>query len=261
MGLKIIDFEKKGNMVKFYLGSSDCKTYWGDDWDDRPYEHNAGKVYDEFIAGYIVKAFDFDAIVMEPCDGEFNSPWCKDDMKARKVPCICVLPKKYQSEYTWYSRFTEISNDANTIKFFFGDEIDEEKEDVTYLKDLKGDDYYIQVATKYDSKLLRAAVSMFGESLKYAANDKYLSEKDDTTLNNLILLTAEQAKDYLVTLIREANKIYKMENNVCDVIDDLDVVLKNGRQCINRDKFRYNICYMSNDNFKIGSMDILPAGR
>ena len=44
--MKIIDFEIKGNQVKFYLGSDNCDNYWGDDWDDKPYEHNAGEPYD-----------------------------------------------------------------------------------------------------------------------------------------------------------------------------------------------------------------------
>ena len=26
--MKIIDFEKKGNMVKFYVGSDNCTNYW-----------------------------------------------------------------------------------------------------------------------------------------------------------------------------------------------------------------------------------------
>ena len=26
--------------------TSDIKNQWGDDWDDRPYEHNAGKPYE-----------------------------------------------------------------------------------------------------------------------------------------------------------------------------------------------------------------------
>ena len=44
--MKILDFELKGNVIKFYLGN--CNDWWGDDWDDRPYEHNAGKVYDQY---------------------------------------------------------------------------------------------------------------------------------------------------------------------------------------------------------------------
>ena len=57
--MKIIDFSKKGNVVRFYLGEDNCKDYWGDDWNDFPYEHNAGCVYDEYIAGIVDIAFPF----------------------------------------------------------------------------------------------------------------------------------------------------------------------------------------------------------
>ena len=40
--MKIIDFAKKGNVVRFFLGKDDLKEWWGDDWDDCPYEHKYG---------------------------------------------------------------------------------------------------------------------------------------------------------------------------------------------------------------------------
>ena len=47
---KIIDFERKGNIVRFYLGDvNNSNGYYGDDWDDVPYEHNAGKVYEQYV--------------------------------------------------------------------------------------------------------------------------------------------------------------------------------------------------------------------
>ena len=42
--MKLIDFERKGNLVRLYLG--DDANFTGDDWDDYPYEHNASLVYD-----------------------------------------------------------------------------------------------------------------------------------------------------------------------------------------------------------------------
>ena len=35
--MKIIDFELKGNQVKFYVGSDYCDDYYGDDTDDYYY--------------------------------------------------------------------------------------------------------------------------------------------------------------------------------------------------------------------------------
>ena len=51
--MQIIDFEKKGNVGRFYLGDA-TKPYWGDDWYDRPYNTNASRVYDKFIKGHCV---------------------------------------------------------------------------------------------------------------------------------------------------------------------------------------------------------------
>ena len=85
---KIIDWECKGNVVRLYLGRPKLKDWWGDDWDDRPYEHNAGRVYDEFISGYIDIAFSFDCEVDEPCEGVDNSQYCKDSFKCGETPII-----------------------------------------------------------------------------------------------------------------------------------------------------------------------------
>ena len=81
--MEIIDFEQKGNVIRFYLGKNGKQ--WGDDWDDIPYEHNAGRVYDEFIKGYCDVAVDFDYEVLEACDGYDNSPYSKEVMTKRKI--------------------------------------------------------------------------------------------------------------------------------------------------------------------------------
>lgn len=144
--MKIIDFEKKGNVVRFYLGEKTegwgwtnpeykdytgktpdwlkpVDSYYGDDWDDTPYECNAGPVYDEFIKGHKDIAFDFDDLVLEPCDGEYSSPWCKDDMVARRVPCIIVVPK-LAVENSWNTDFKYWVADDCVKKYHFGDELE-----------------------------------------------------------------------------------------------------------------------------------------
>jgi hypothetical protein len=123
--MKIIDFDTKGNVARFYLGKDDLENWYGDDWDDCPYEHNAGTVYDEFVSGYRDIAFDFDDVVFEPCAGEYNSPYTKEDMIKRKVPCICVLKKEHQDKAgSWYYNFKEILNDVNSVKYYFGDKME-----------------------------------------------------------------------------------------------------------------------------------------
>ena len=120
--MQIIDFKRKGNVVRFYLGDATAH-YWGDDWNDRPYEHNAGQVYEEFIKGYKDIAFDFDDLVLEPCSGERNSSWSKDDMVARRVPCIIVIPKEVYKD-SWEDSFNYWCNSNGIKKYYFGDEME-----------------------------------------------------------------------------------------------------------------------------------------
>lgn len=122
--MQIIDFKKKGNVVRFYLGDATAH-YWGDDWNDRPYEHNAGQVYEEFIKGYKDIAFDFDDLVLEPANGAWNhnSRWSKEDMIARRVPCIIVVPKEVYQD-SWDDSFDSWTGADGIKKYYFGDEME-----------------------------------------------------------------------------------------------------------------------------------------
>ena len=154
--MEVIDCAKKGNVVRFYLGEKDkdwgytnqyykdekgntpdwlkpCDTYYGDDWDDYPMEHNAGIVYDEFIKGYIDLAFAYDAYVLEPSDCYSNWPhndsgYCRNDLKERKVPCIIIVPEALAKKDDCYHSHSEdfyywLGNDK-VIKIYFGDNRD-----------------------------------------------------------------------------------------------------------------------------------------
>ena len=78
--MKIIDFEKRGNLVRLYLGNDSVDDYWGDDWDDAPYEYNAGKVYDKYISAYIDLAFDWKYYIYEQSEISFEE-LSKEDFK------------------------------------------------------------------------------------------------------------------------------------------------------------------------------------
>lgn len=124
--MKIIDFNKKGNIVRFWLGDDNLQEWYGDDWNDAPYEYNAGQVYDKFVSGYRDVAFPFDDLVIEPREGVLNSQWCKDDMIARKVPCIIVVPKE-KAEDSWYGQDFQHWLGADGIqRYYFGDEMEAE---------------------------------------------------------------------------------------------------------------------------------------
>lgn len=88
--MKIIDVGSKGNVLRVYFGEDSLgKNYYGDDWDDKPYESNAGEVYDKFISAYIDIYVPYPYNVREACDTFYNSPFCKDDFK-RGIPYISI---------------------------------------------------------------------------------------------------------------------------------------------------------------------------
>lgn len=119
---KIIDFERKGNVVRFYLGADNCSDYWGDDWNDAPYDCNAGGVYDRFITGIKDVAFPFDSLVLEPSSewGGSKRYFAKEDMKKRVVPCIIVVPKSVIGD-SWAECFDDWVGADGIQKFYFGD--------------------------------------------------------------------------------------------------------------------------------------------
>lgn len=126
--MKIIDFKRKGNVVRFYLGKDSLKDWYGDDWDDVPYEHNAEQVYSEFVSDIADIAFPFESLVLEPQDdwhNNGNSEYCKNDMVARKVPCIIVVPSNLVEDYN-ENFYHYISMDGVT-KIYFGDNIENVK--------------------------------------------------------------------------------------------------------------------------------------
>ena len=125
MSKKIIDFEIRGCAIKLYIG--ECDDWGGDDWDDAPYEFNAGPVYGEFVKGHKDIAFPFDDLVLEPCDGELNSPYCKDDFAARRTPCIIVVPAELAAERPWGDDYRYWVGNAGIKKFYYGDEMEEDK--------------------------------------------------------------------------------------------------------------------------------------
>lgn len=125
--MKIIDFVKKGNVVRFYLGKDDLKEWYGDDWDDAPYDCNAGEVYDQFISGHRDIAFPFDSMVLEPCDGNINCNWRKDDMVKRHVPCIIVVPAEIGNDSWWRDDFAHLVGVDGIKKYYFGDHMEAEE--------------------------------------------------------------------------------------------------------------------------------------
>lgn len=131
--MKIIDFARKGNVIRFYLGDDNLKDWYGDDWNDCPYEHNAGTVYDEYVTETYDVAIPFDSLVLEPQDdwhNHGNSEYSKDDMKARKVPCIIIVPSALVDYEECFSHYIAMDG---IQRIYFGDDFSKIK-DLTFTK-------------------------------------------------------------------------------------------------------------------------------
>lgn len=118
--LVLIDFEKKCNQLRLFFG--DGEDPWGDDWDDAPYQHNAGRVYSEFIKDTAVLSFYYDDIVYEPADDYTFQDVSKEMMLKKRVPAFVALPVKYREPESYWKcySFAELLADSHAIPFYFG---------------------------------------------------------------------------------------------------------------------------------------------
>jgi hypothetical protein len=75
-----------------YFTTQELSKQWGDDWDDRPYEHNAGAPYKwhdgrDGEPWEIVKVAWY-ADLITPCEGHVNSPYSVQDINQGAVPWL-----------------------------------------------------------------------------------------------------------------------------------------------------------------------------
>lgn len=125
--MKIIDWEKKGNVIRFYLGEDDLTEWWGDDWGDAPYDCNAGEVYNRFVSGYADVAFGFDWIVKEPCEGKsLNCRYCKDDFVHRVTPII-IASYKTEDDWRMFDDYDSLLGTELSTRIYIGDHWDEDE--------------------------------------------------------------------------------------------------------------------------------------
>lgn len=72
---------------------------WGDDWDDAPYEHNAGDPYDHHDdATPVMYIVNGDYIL--PDDGYLNSPYSVESINRRAVAWL-----RHEGEHGWRHLF------------------------------------------------------------------------------------------------------------------------------------------------------------
>ena len=118
--MKIIDAKIKGNLVRFFLGEDDLKEWWGDDWDDRPYDLNCGEVYDEYVSGVIDVAFPFDWLVSEPSKNYSDCGYAREDFMTGNLPLVAVC----REEDAWDDDFNSVIGKPSTKTFYMGDKVE-----------------------------------------------------------------------------------------------------------------------------------------
>lgn len=93
-----------------YFTTKELSEQWGDDWNDAPYEHNAGTPYrpcwhreggkacdcesckrdwnDDGTPKFEIKKVSIDGCLEQPCDGHFNSPYSVEMINRGDVPWL-----------------------------------------------------------------------------------------------------------------------------------------------------------------------------
>ena len=120
--MKIIGWDRKGNVVRFALGDDNLEYWSGDDWNDSPYEHNASTTPLFGTEEYVDVSFRYSVSVLEPADDwnyHGNSPFCMDDFKERKAPFLVIDPT---GEEQYYSKCV---NKKDVFGIFMGDRFED----------------------------------------------------------------------------------------------------------------------------------------
>lgn len=89
-----------------YFTPLSLKEQWGDDWNDSPYEYNAGKPYDhgdnfkEKIEILKIPFYINENKLYLPRDRGYNSPFCVEDINDGAIPWIFI--KDYKTKDSDY---------------------------------------------------------------------------------------------------------------------------------------------------------------
>lgn len=95
---KVLDIYRKGNVVKFYLGDKNLQEYHGDDWDDFPYELNAGPVYDKFVSKTVDVAFPYDISIYDAYQFYPHLTYSKNEFIKNKHPYLIGVNENKEEE-------------------------------------------------------------------------------------------------------------------------------------------------------------------
>jgi len=135
--MKIIDIKEYGHLIKLFLGKDDLIDYWGDDWNDTPYEHNAEEVYERFVEKTIEIPISTKFAIASP-ENDYtymgNSPFSKEDFK-NGVPFL-VIGKESSFDFLYSN---EVNKNEKIAEIYYND-----SKNVEDSKNMLLDAYVIQ---------------------------------------------------------------------------------------------------------------------
>ena len=105
-----------------YFTSIPLTKQWGDDWDDAPYEHNAGDPYDSHYSRrgskekvkHDIVTVAWTAEYRTPNDGHVNSPWSVQAINAGSVAWL--IPDPWREGLTPIPAGTELADFVRIIE-------------------------------------------------------------------------------------------------------------------------------------------------
>ena len=69
-----------------YFTNRPLTEQWGDDWNDAPYEHNAGAPYTQGFGQVVMLAWI--GPFVPPSEGHYNNPWSVKEINAGATPWL-----------------------------------------------------------------------------------------------------------------------------------------------------------------------------
>jgi hypothetical protein len=116
------------NDVAYFTTCEPLDRQWGDDWNDAPYEHNAGAPYEWHEQSRVPKYEIFKVVFYgdyrRPCDGVTNSAYCVQDINLGSVAWLApecygftgkTLPRPIPAGTTLEDFAQTVTEDGGTI--------------------------------------------------------------------------------------------------------------------------------------------------
>lgn len=223
--LILMDFYKEedvfDNFELTFGSKKDIKDYWGDDWNDAPYEHNAGRVYERYVQ-MKVHYKPFNCIAVQPCDiHDPNSKWCKEDFKKERTPCLLLVPHSLLEEFDlsekhttkndfireyddWYKfTYDKFLGREGITEIYFNetfDSISKKIEELNYMNKLSKDVLMFTTLRNFDDEPPESlAKSVMIEGAELLQNYQFKATSPD------LLNVKDEIADVMIYLIRLCN--------------------------------------------------------